>query len=59
MIHVSMRSCSGATANHVLDERGWDQHRAVVVDDDKIVGIDAHSAAADRLLPIDKGEAGH
>ena len=54
-----MRSCSGADANHVLDQRGGDQHRAVVVHDNKIVGIDGDAAAADRLLPIDKGESGH
>src|ERR1700687_1617988 len=28
--------------NHLLDECGWDQQRAVVVNDDKIVGRDAH-----------------
>src|ERR1700722_12101652 len=43
-------------ANHRLAEGGWNQHRAVVVNDHKIVGIDAHAAAADGFLPIDEGE---
>src|ERR1700734_2990010 len=46
-------------AGNIIHERGWDQHRAVVVHDNHIVGIDAHAATADRLLPIDKGKAGH
>src|SRR3984957_9732380 len=46
-------------ASHVLDESGRDQHGAVVVNHNKIVGIDGDAAAADRLLPIDEGEAAH
>ena len=57
MIQPSIRSCSGAEANHVLDQNGWDHHRAVVVNHDKIVRIDGDAAAADGFLPIDEGES--
>src|SRR5277367_4951520 len=46
-------------AGHLIDERGRDEDRAVVVHDNHIVGIDAHAATADWLLPIDKGETGY
>ena len=45
--------------DYVLDERGRNQHRAIVVHDNDIVGIDGDAAAADRLLPIDEGETSH
>ena len=59
MIQVSMRSCSGATRATSSTSAAGISYRAVVVHDNNIVGIDAHAATADRLLPIDKGKAGH
>ena len=35
-----------------------DQHGPVVIGDDNVIGIDRHAAAADRLLPVDEGQAG-
>ena len=54
-----MRSCSGARRTTSSTSAAGIRHCAVVVSDDKIVGIDSDAAAADRLLPIDEGEAGH
>ena len=44
---------------HLVEQVGGDQHRAVVVDDDDVARKDCHPTAAYRLLPGDESQAGH
>src|SRR6185437_16344220 len=46
----------GPSGCHLLDQIGRDEHRAVAVGDDDIIGEDRDSATADRLLPADEGK---
>ena len=59
IIHVSMRSCSGATRATSSTSAAGVRTAPSSSAYDNIVGINAYSAAADWLLPIDEGEARH
>ena len=59
MIQFSMRSCSERLAQHMVEKRLRDQHRAIAVDNNDVIGHHGDTAATDRLLPADEGQARH